>query len=253
MMKKIIFVIFAVALAAPLSVFANGKTEEGADKVYKFATDATWPPMEYIDENGDIVGFDMDMLAAIAQAAGFRYEVQNSGWDGIFAGLANGAYDAVISSVTITEERRNTMDFTQPYINAGQILMTPAAYSGGESLSDFAGKKVGVQQGTTGDFAVEEAGNIDRRAYDDIGLAIEDMINGNIDAIVCDSITAVDFVVTNDNFTGKLKIIGEPFTEEHFGIAVRQGDEELLAILNSGLDAIIADGTQDKLVEKWLR
>lgn len=249
-MKRIVLIVSVMLLAA--SVFANGKSDSD-EKIYVFATDATWPPMEFVDENGDIVGFDMDILAAIAQASGFKYEVQNTGWDGIFAGLANGAYDAVISSVTITEERAQTMDFSMPYINAGQILIVRADYSGGEMLSNFVGMKVGVQQGTTGDFAVEDEPGITRRAYDDIGLAVEDLVNGNLDAVVCDSVTAIDYVASNENFTGKLKILGEPFTEEEFGIAVQKGNTELLMLLNDGLKSVVADGTQEELVNKWLR
>jgi polar amino acid transport system substrate-binding protein len=209
--------------------------------------------MEFVDENGDIVGFDMDLLEAVAAAAGFEYEVRNTGWDGIFAGLANGAYDAIISSVTITEDRQKEMDFSDPYINAGQILIVPAGYSGGSNLVDFNGKKVGVQQGTTGDFAVEEFPFIDRRAYDDVGLAVEDLVNGNLDAVVCDSVTAIDYVAANEAFMGKLEILGEPFTEEEFGIAVQKGNEELLSLINEGLAAVFADGTQADLVDKWLR
>jgi len=220
---------------------------------FVFASDATWPPMEYVDDNGDIVGFDMDLLEAVAKAAGFEYEVKNTGWDGIFAGLANGAYDAIISSVTITEERKATMNFSDPYINAGQILIVPAGYSGGDQLSDFAGKKVGVQQGTTGDFAVEDVPSIDRRAYDDVGLAVEDLVNGNLAAVVCDSVTAIDYVAANENFKGKLEVLGEPFTEEEFGVAVQKDNAELLALINDGLAKVFADGTQSKLVDKWLR
>ena len=250
-MKKSLLVFLAVLAitAVVLSVAGCKKDSE----VIVFASDATWPPMEYVDENGDIVGFDMDLLAAVADAAGFEYKVENTGWDGIFAGLANGSYDAIISSVTITEERAMTMDFSDPYINAGQILIVPAGYSGGDQLADFAGKKVGVQQGTTGDFAVEAVTSIDRRAYDDVGLAVEDMVNGNLDAVVCDSVTAIDYVAANENFKGKLEVLGQPFTEEEFGIAIQKGNTELLDLINDGLAKVFADGTQAELVEKWLR
>lgn len=249
-MNKLLLVLLCL-LAIVIPVFARGKPD--SEKVYVFASDATWPPMEYIDDNGKIVGFDMDLLAAMAKAGDFNYKVLNTGWDGIFAGLANGSYDAIISSVTITDERKQKMNFTTPYVNAGQILIVRNDYSGKEKLEDFAGKKVGVQQGTTGDFAVEVFAKIDRRAYDDVGLAIEDLANGNLDAVVCDSVTAVNFAVTNENYSKKLKIVGEPFTEEEYGIAVSKNNEELLAILNAALSQVFADGTHAKLVNKWLR
>lgn len=252
-MKKCLLVIMTVLAIVSVPVFAGGGSDAGSEKVYVFASDATWPPMEYVDDNGEIVGFDMDLLAAVAAAAGFKYEVQNTGWDGIFAGLANGAYDGIISSVTITEERKAEMDFSKPYINAGQILVVPAGYKGGDKLSDFAGKSVGVQQGTTGDFAVEAVPSVTRKAFDEVGLAIEDMINGNLAAVVCDSVTAIDYVAANESYKGKLQILGEPFTEEEFGIAVKKGNTELMTLLNDGLDKVLADGTQAKLVDKWLR
>ncbi len=252
-MKKSLLLILTVLAILAVPAFANGGADDDAAKVYVFASDATWPPMEFVDDNGDIVGFDLDLIDAVAKAAGFEYEVQNTGWDGIFAGLANGAYDGIISSVTITEERKASMNFSDPYINAGQILIVPAGYKGGESLEDFAGMKVGVQQGTTGDFAVEDVPSVDRRAYDDVGLAVEDLVNGNLAAVVCDSVTAIDYVAANENFKGKLEILGEPFTEEEFGIAVQKDNAELLALINKGLAKVFSDGTQSKLVDKWLR
>lgn len=250
MKKSLLSILTILALAAIAFSVAGCKKDSD---VYVFASDATWPPMEFVDENGDIVGFDMDLLDAVADAAGFKYEVQNTAWDGIFAGLANGAYDGIISSVTITEDRAKTMDFSDAYINAGQILIVPAGYSGGDKLEDFVGKKVGVQQGTTGDFAVEDVAGVDRRAYDDVGLAVEDMVNGNLDAVVCDSVTAIDYVAANPAFDGKLEVLGEPFTEEEFGIAIQKGNDELTALINDGLAKVFADGTQAELVEKWLR
>lgn len=247
------FMLAAAAMAFCVQgLFAGGGADSG-EKVYVFATDATWPPMEFVNEEGEIVGFDIDLMAAVAEASGFEYEVRNTAWDGIFAGLANGAYDGILSSVTILDERKETMDFSVPYVNAGLILVVRADYAGGDQLADFVDKKVGVQQGTTSDFAVEEIPGIERRAYDDLGLAVEDMVNGNLDAVVCDSVTGINYVADNENFAGKLKILGEPFTEEEFGIAVRKGDTELLRLINDGLAEVFADGTHAELVEKWLR
>lgn len=246
-MKKLLLVLLSLMYLAP--IFAGGQD----DGKIVFACDATWPPMEFVDESGEIVGFDMDLLAALAEEAGFEYEVKNTNWDGIFAGLANGAYDAILSSVTITEERLQAMNFTAPYINAGQILIVGAGTTGVSTLEDMKGKSVGVQQGTTGDFAVEAVEGIDRRAYDDIGLAIEDLLNGNIDGAVCDSPLAADYVMNNENYKGKLKIVGKPFTEEVLGIAVQLDDEELLNTLNMALAKVIDSGKRDQLIAKWLR
>ena len=233
-----------------LSLISCGSEKD--TKTYVFAVEATWPPMEFVDDSGEMVGFDIDMIDAIAQKAGFEYELRNTGWDGIFAGLANGSYDGIISAVTITDERKAAMDFSQAYLNAGQILLVPAAYDGPATLESFSDKVLGAQQGTTGDFVIEDAG-IERRGYDEIGLAVEDLVNGNLDGVVVDSITAADFVVMNPAYDGTLKVIGEPFTTEEFGIAVKKGNSQLLELVNQGLAAVLEDGTHEEIVETWLR
>jgi len=220
-------------------------------EVVTIASDCTWPPMEMIDENQEIVGFDIDLIKAVADEAGLEIVIQNTAWDGIFAGLANDSYDAVISSVTITEERKQTMDFTMPYINAGQVLIVPQS-SSATSLADLSGKDVGAQIGTTGAFAIEDSSST-LKNYDELGFAIEDLANGNLSGVVCDSPIAADYVLGNDNYKGELKIVGEPFTEEYYGIAVKKGNTELLEALNEGIEAVIASGKRDELLDKWLR
>jgi polar amino acid transport system substrate-binding protein len=247
-MKKIILALVMVSLL-PMVLFAGGAAEEGAVMI---ATDATWPPMEYIDETGELVGFDVELINAIADEAGLEIELKNTAWDGIFAGLANGAYDAIISSVTITEERKSAMLFTEPYVNAGQVLIVKKSASGISGIEDMAGLKVGAQNGTTGDFAIEEYPEIERMAYDEIGLAVEDLMNGNISGVVCDSITASDFVLNNESYAGSLTIAGEPFTEEYLGIAVSKSRPDLVEKFNEGLAAVEASGKMDELVVKWL-
>ena len=248
-MKKIVAVLLILLSATAL--FAAGQQEN--DNKIVIGSDCTWPPMEFITEDKEIVGFDIDMLYAMAEAGGFEIEVQNTAWDGIFAGLANGNYDAVCSSVTITEERQKTMDFTSPYINAGQVVIVAKDTNGVTTLADLKGKKVGAQIGTTGAIAVSEAGDITLKNYDELGLAVEDLANGNLDAVVGDSPIAADYVLGNDNYKSKLKIVGEPFTDEFYGIAVKKGNAEVLDKLNSALEAVIASGKRDELVNKWLR
>lgn len=249
-MKKMILAL-ALLIILPAALFAGGAAEDGTETIM-IATDATWPPMEYIDEDGDLVGFDIDLIKAVAEEADLDIELRNTSWDGIFAGLSNGAYDAIISSVTITEERKNAMLFTEPYVNAGQVLIVKNDIKGVSGIEDMAGRKVGAQNGTTGDFAIEEYPEIERMAYDEIGLAVEDLMNGNIDGVVCDSITASDFVLNNENYASALKIAGDAFTEEYLGIAVRKGRPDLVEKFNAGLAAVEASGKMDELVGKWL-
>ncbi len=114
-----------LAIAVFLGVFVSGQASAAGKKTIVVATDATWPPMEMVNTNKKIVGFDIDFLSAVAKEAGFNVEFKNTAWDGIFEGLKLGKYDAVISSVTINDERKKNFDFSLPYINAGQVLTVP--------------------------------------------------------------------------------------------------------------------------------
>ena len=245
-MKRFLTAVLVIA-ASTACVFAGGSTEK-ADG-YVFATDATWPPFEFIDENGNLTGFEVELMPLIGEHVGVTMTVENIPWDTIFAGLANGQYDGVASGVTITEERKMSMDFSTPIASQGQVVIVMTE-SDVQSVNDLAGRKVGVQIGTTGDFALDDY-NVEKRQYDDIGLAILDMVNGNIDACVCDSIIASDFVLANENYKGMLRTAGEPFTSEEIAIAVKKGNTELLNLINEGLEAMKADGSYDELKAKW--
>lgn len=242
----------AVLMVAP--VFAGGQTEGDDLTTITVATDATWPPMEFVNADQEIVGFDIDLMNAVAEAAGFQVVFQNTAWDGIFAGLANGDYDAVISSVTITEERERTMDFSTPYINAGQVLIVRQdAPAGWRSLGDLAGESVGAQIGTTGAFEIDAAAGVELRTYDELGLAIEDLAQGRVAGVVADTPIAADFVLQNDTYRGVLQIVGDPFTEEFYGVAVREGNTAVLDLINAGLEVVLNDGTVEELENTWLR
>lgn len=221
--------------------------------VITVATDATWPPMEYVDAGKQIVGFDIDLLDAAARAGGFQVRFRNTAWDGIFAGLMNGDYDAVISSVTITAERKKAMDFSIPYLNAGQVLIVPVQTSGVSSLADLVGKTVGAQIGTTGAVEIGKVAGVRLNTYDEIGLAIEDLANGRISGVVCDSPTAANYVLQNASYKDKLKIVGKPFTSEYYGVVVRKGNRRVLDMVNRGLRAVLDNGTEQELEAKWLR
>lgn len=216
------------------------------------ASDATWPPMEFVDENKNIVGFAPEMMKAIADAAGFDVEIRNTAWDGIFAGLAAGNYDAICSSVTITEERKQTMDFSEPYVNAGQVLVVAKTLNGVSTLKDMVGKKVGAQIGTTGAIEIQKVNGVELATYDEVGLAFEDLANGRIAGVVADNPIAADFALQNPKFKDKLKIVGAPFTDEWLGIAVRKGDTKTLALINDGLAKIKANGKLEEIAKKWL-
>lgn len=251
--KKIFVLLIICFLATSGLAFAGSPKEEGALHLV-VATDATWPPMEFVDEGTkEIIGFDIDFMNEVAKAGGFTVEFKNTAWDGIFAGLAAGKYDAIISSVTITEERKKEMDFSDSYINAGQVLIVQKETSGVTVLADLKGKTVGAQIGTTGSFEVEKVSGVTLKTYDEIGLAFEDLVNGRLEGVVADTPVAADFALQNESYKGKLKIVGESFTEEYYGIAVQKGNTEALEAINRGNAKVVGTATFERLEKKWLR
>jgi polar amino acid transport system substrate-binding protein len=228
-------------------------TAFAAPKSIKVATDATWPPMEMVDANKKIVGYDIDFLNAVAKEAGIAVEFKNTAWDGIFAGLDSGQYDAIISSVTITEERKAKYDFTDAYTSIGQILVVPKTDKTSKTIADLKGKKVGSQIGTTGAMEVNKIAGVTSKTYDEIGLAFADMAAGRISGVVCDEPVAAHFALQKKEYKEKFKIVGKAFTKEGYGIVVKKGNKELVDLLNKGIKSVKAKKLDTKIHTKWVK
>jgi ABC-type amino acid transport substrate-binding protein len=216
--------------------------------VIKIGTNAEYPPFESVDESGNIIGFDVDLMDAMAKAAGFEVEYVNTRWDGIFVALASGEFDAVISAATITEERAQTVDFSDSYFNAGQMI----AVKEGSDIkvpADLDGKRVGVQLGTTGDIWTTENTQAEVVRYDEITLAFQALAQGDVDAVVNDGPTSAEIARANPEMG--VVLVGEPFTDELYGVAVRKDRPEVLAAINKGLAAVKASGEYDTIYNTW--
>ncbi|MCS7259460.1 MAG: ABC transporter substrate-binding protein, partial [Anaerolineae bacterium] len=236
-----------IKVAAAPESFAPTATPPKVTKI-RVGTNAEYPPFEFVDESGRIVGFDPDLMAAIAKAAGFEVEWINTRWDGIFVALASGEFDAVMSAATITEERKQTVDFSDPYFNAGQVLSVKIG-SPYKTPADLAGKKIGVQLGTTGDIWATENTQAEIVRYDEVTLAFQALANGDVDAVIADGPTSVAIIQANPEMG--LQVVGEPFTEEYYGIAVNKNKPEVLAAINAGLKAVKESSEYDKIYQKW--
>lgn len=242
MLKKCAIALFVVALTASTSLA----------KTIVFATDATWPPMEFVDANKQITGYAIDYMKAAAKEAGFTAEFKAVAWDGIFAGLAAGKYNAICSSVSITDERKKTMDFSTPYFKVRQALVVPAK-STAKSLDDMKGKTLGAQISTTGHFAIKKVAGVKDKSYDEVGLAFEDLFNGRIDGVVCDDPVAAQYALQNEKYKGALKIAAViEAGDEYYGIAVKKGDKEDLDLINKGIEAVQKKGIDKELLKKWI-
>ena len=216
----------------------------------RVATDATWPPFEYVDEETmEIVGFDIDLIKAIAEESGLNIEILNVAWDPLLAGIAQCQYDVAISAMTITEERKEAMLFSNPYFEAGQLVTVNYDNTDIKSKEDLGGRMVGAQIGTTGSFEVEKIAGATLKTYDDIGLAMQDLMNGQIDAVISDNPLAMGYANENPD---KLKTVGSVFTSEYYGIAVCKTKPEILERINEGLAKVKDEGLIDELILKWL-
>jgi polar amino acid transport system substrate-binding protein len=229
-------------------------TEPPAAAKIVIATDASWPPMEFVDQAKNIVGFDVDLIAAIAKDQGFEYELKNTAWDGIFAGLEGGSYDAILSSVTISDERKQKYDFSDPYFDANQAVVALVDDTTIKSEADLAGKTLGAQIGTTGAiYVADKLKETTLKNYDTPDLAMLDLVNGNIDGVVVDTPVAANYALQSDQFKGKAKIALEIVTNEVYGLTVQKSDPKgLLPIFNAGLKDVRASGEYEKLRAKWI-
>ena len=245
-MKRLLLVSL-VALVL-LSTLISGACSKKTTK-YIIATDATWPPFEYVDDQNNIVGFDIDLMNAIAEKAGIEIQFQNVAFAPLLAGMAQGTYDAAISSITITDARSQSMLFSNPYYVAGQMIVVQKNNTSITSQDSLKGKKLGAQLGTTGEALANDTEGATVKSYNQIGLAIQDLLNGQIDAVICDTPIANGYVNKN---AGTLKIVGDSLTTESYGIAVAKGKTDLLNKINQGLAAVKAAGTIDQLVLKWM-
>jgi len=245
-MKRFLgFVLIGLILVSMVSTSCAHKTTK-----ILVATDATYPPFEYVDEKTkEIIGFDIDLMKAIAQTENLEIEFIDVRFEPLLEGMAQGKYDAAISAISITEKRRPDMLFSDSYFMAGHVITVRkdnATITGKDSL---VGKIVGVKAGTTSAIEVSEMYDVTMKTYADYEEPFQALMNGEIDAVVSDNIFAFDIV--NKNPT-RLKLAGESFTHEHYGIAVSRNKTELLERINTGLNAVKSEGLIEELSKKWL-
>src|SRR5258708_27079679 len=207
----------------------------------RIGTDATYPPFETA-EGGNYTGFDIDMGNAVARELGVKARWINASFDGIFPALLNGTFDAVLSSVTITPERSASMIFSDPYYDSGQLIVVNQDRQGISTPDDLKGKHVGVQINTTAQFDLEKREGVNVAKYNTIDLALLDLRNNRIHAVVID--TPLPKYMIFQSFHD-LKTVGRRFTDEKFGIALAQGSDDLLLEINKALTQIKDTGEYD--------
>lgn len=267
-MKKILKLTLMCTLILSLALAAGcgggQKTEEGTTttgenngaptetKVYKVGTDAAYAPFESVAPNGDIEGFDIDIVKAVAKEAGIEVEFVNTAWEGIFASLTSGKNDILVSAITITDDRKKEMNFTEQYFESTNYIAVPED-SAVKAMADLKGKSISVQQGTTGDEALTGFLGKDYtgiKRFKGTPEAFLELRNKKADAAVADSGVVANYVANNPD--AKLKIVkDDTFPKEYYGIAVAKENTELLGKLDEGLKKIKENGEYDNIYKKW--
>ena len=185
-------------------------------------------------------------MMALGKQMGMDVQFINTAWDGLIPGLLTGNYDCIISAMTITEERAKAVNFSDPYFNAGQVIVTLKTNESIKSVDDLVGKTVSVQIGTTGDLAASELKGVTVKRFNLAPDAIQEVRNGAADACIIDLAVAAEIAAEY----GDIKF-GEPFTEELYGIALAKNNTALLAKVNEALAALKASGEYDEIFDKW--
>lgn len=256
-----------LALAMAVCVFAACGTDDTAssaqDGDVQSASDAAtaansepivmgtqlgFPPFEYMDDNGDPAGFDIDLSYMIAEKAGRELEIEDMDFNGLLAALNSGKIDFSAAGMSVTEERKKSVDFSVPYYTSRQVIVVPAD-SEIASKEDLAGKIVAVQEGTTGESMVVDEANASSVASfkKNADVALE-VLNGRADAFVLDEEPSKAIVEKNE---GKLKILDVEFGTEEYAIAVNKGNTELLEIVNATINEMMEDGTYDEMIAEY--
>lgn len=251
MKKGIIFIIVVTALSLLLCGCSNKPAEEETAAVVRVATDPVWPPFEMMDEDSkEITGFDIDLMKAIAEEEGLNVEFVSIAFDSVVAGVAECTYDAAASAITITDDRKEQMLFSDPYFTSGQILTVKEGNEANDTKEAYEGKSIGAQLGTTGAIMAQEwadEGLITYKGYDTVDLAFMDLKNGQIDATLTDDTVAYAY----SESMGGIIPVGELFSSEDYGIAVCKNNTDLQTAINSGLAKIKENGKWDELYAKY--
>lgn len=234
-----------IALSIVLAVFVGCQKKEEKNKIY-VGTNAEFEPFEYRD--GDkIIGFDIDLINEISKIMGFQFEIVDMQFDGLLPALESKKIDVIIAGMTATEERKQFVNFSDPYYNSKQSIVVQANNTDITSFDNFTGKKVGVVLGYTGDILVSELPNVEVQKFNTTSETVLALKAQKVDAVVLDYEPAKNYVAQNT----ELKLVETDAATEEYSIAMRKDDTEFLAKVNEALKTIKENGTYDALISKY--
>lgn len=258
MRKRFIFVLMFMISACVLAACGGSSEEtagnEGSDteekKVYTVATDSNFVPFEFRNpDTGEMEGFDIELIQALADEAGIKIEFETLEFSGLIAGMESGRFDMGVAGITITEERKEKFDFSDPYYDAGLITVVQTENEEITSMDDLAGKSVATRTGSTSfDYLTEHYPDAEVIPFEGIVEAYMELRSGRVDAVVYDSPNAMYYV--NEKSEGTLKTVGDIVEAQQYGITFEQGSD-LVEPINEALAKFKEDGTYDDIYEKW--
>ncbi|PWC25287.1 MULTISPECIES: arginine ABC transporter substrate-binding protein [Brenneria] len=234
-------------------LFAGASVSAGAAETIRFATEASYPPFEFVDAGNNIQGFDIDLANALCKEIQATCTFSNQAFDSLIPGLKFRRFEAVIAGMDITPERQKQVAFTHPYYDNSALFI---AHKGKiADVGALQGKRVGVQNGTTHQkYLMDKHSEITTVPYDSYQNAVLDLKNGRLDAVFGDTAVVNEWLKQNEN----LSAVGQPVTDKGYfgvglGIAVRQNNDELLKKFNDALSKIKQDGTYQTIYQKWFQ
>jgi arginine/lysine/histidine/glutamine transport system substrate-binding and permease protein len=242
-------VVFAACGSNAPTTESSPSAGGGGGEVLTVATEPAFPPFELQGAGGELEGFSVDLMRAIGEATGTTIEFESIPFDGIIPALQAGTVDAAISSITITAERAKTVSFSRPYFKAGLAIAVPEDNTDITSLETLQGKRIAVQIGTTGAEEAKKVEGAQIRTFDSAPLALQELANGNVDAVINDA-PVTQYAIKSGNIPGVKVASGDLLTEEFYGIATPK-DSPALETINAGLKTVIDNGKYAEIYEKW--
>ena len=245
-MKKIIALILSIFMVVSLAACGGTSTEEEL----VMGTNASFPPYEYYDEDGEtIIGIDAEIAKAVADKLGMKLTIKDMEFDSLLTAVQSGAVDIVFAGLTVTDERKESVDFSMTYATGIQVIIV-AEDSEIATVDDLSGKTIGVQTGTTGDiYCTGDYGQENVKQYANGALAVAALKNGQVDCVVIDNEPAKAFVDAN---TG-LKILDTEYVTEDYAAAISKDNAELTEKVNKAMEELKADGTIDAIIAKYIK
>ncbi len=214
----------------------------------RMGTNATFPPYEFVGDDGNVQGIDADIAAAIADKLGMQLEITDMEFDSLIPALQSDTIDVALAGMTVTPERQESVDFSDSYAKGVQVIIVPED-SDIQSPDDLEGKSIGVQTGTTGDiYCTDDYGQENVKQFTNGPLAVAALVNGQIDCVVIDQEPAKNYVAANSG----LKILDTAYADEDYAIAIKKGNTELLDKVNGALKELSEDGTLQSIVDKYI-